>query len=344
MHTPPVSAHIFSPFIYTRLTARKTNFVLILLVSIQFAVLLIARDFFAVVTILFAVAGSSLVEYWAQYRNAEKLTFSFEAVITGLLIGFFMPVKIGFVFTFFVSALSVFISKSLYGGTGSNWINPTVIAACIAYISRPDAFPPVLSHPAFLKEKGSMFAVLESYSLLHIKSDFAITSAFNSIFLHGAGVTLPEGYVTLFLNSTSPIPAFRYNFITLLSSVVLFSLRVADYIFPAIFIFVYATLVWTFAQVPVTGIYFSGDILAALLTSGILFAAFFVLTESSSAPKTKYGKAVCGIIAGIFAFFICGAGASPAGTAFTLLITNIFTPLIEKMEVKIQALKRKLYE
>ncbi|MGF7107781.1 RnfABCDGE type electron transport complex subunit D [Treponema pedis] len=333
-----------SPFIYTRFTSKKANFIIISLLLIQFGVLIAMGDFFAGLNILFAAAGSCAVEYFMQYLNLQKFKFSSEAVITGLLIGFFMPSEIGFIFTFFLSAISIFISKTLFGGTGSNWVNPAALAVCIAYISRPSVFPPVLSQIALLKEKGGMFAVLDSGTLSRVKADFTITSTLNSILLHGVGVTLPEGYISLFLNSSSPIPAFRYNLITLISSIVLFSLRITDYILPFIFIAVYAFLVWIFAQVPVTGIYFSGDILSAILTSGVLFTAFFVLSESSSAPKTKYGKAFSGFLTGVSAFFICGAGSSPSGILFAVLITNIFTPLIEKMEVKIQTLKRKRYE
>lgn len=333
-----------SPFVYTRFTSAKINITIILLLAIQFLILAALGDFAACIHIILAALGSCFVEHLLQYLNTEKITFSLGAIITGLLIGFFMPAEIGFVFVFVISALSIFISKSLFGGTGSNWINPAAFAICMAYISHPAAFPPVISQLALLKEKGNMFAVLQASGFLRVKADFTVTSALNSILLHGVGVTLPEGYISLFTDSTSSIPAFRFNLITILSSIVLFGLRAADYIFPAVFIAVYGILIWIFAQVPVTGMYFSGDILAAYLTGGVLFAAVFILTESSSAPKTKYGKAICGALTGIFAFFICGAGASPAGILFAIVLTNILTPLVEKLETKIQSLKRKRYE
>ena len=333
-----------APFVYTRLPVLGMNIAVLSLLGIQILILAITADFYALLNITAAVMGVLCVENLLRYLASSKLSLSLEMIISGLLIGFFMPTGIGFIFVFILSAFSVFIVKTVFGGTGRNWLNPVAFAVCAAYISRPEAFPPLISDFSLLREKGSIFALMEANGLLKLKTDFAVTSALNSLLLHGVGVTLPEGYISLFLNSTSSIPAFRYNIITLMSSIILFSIRVADYILPAFFLTTYAILVWTFGMVPVSNIYFTGDILSAVLTGGVLFAAFFVMTEPASSPKTKYGKAMSGFFTGLFAFFICAHGASPAGIFFAIILSNVISPLIEKLEVKIQAKKRSRYE
>ena len=333
-----------APFVYTRLPVLGMNIAVLSLLGIQILILAITADFYALLNITAAVMGVLFVENLLRYLASSKFGLSLEMVISGLLIGFFMPTGIGFVFVFILSAFSVFIVKTVFGGTGRNWLNPVAFAVCAAYISRPEAFPPLISDFSLLREKGSIFALMEANGLLKLKTDFAVTSALNSLLLHGVGVTLPEGYISLFLNSTSSIPAFRYNIITLMSSIILFSIRVADYILPAFFLTTYAILVWTFGMVPVSNIYFTGDILSAVLTGGVLFVAFFVMTEPASSPKTKYGKAMSGFFTGLFAFFICAHGASPAGIFFAIILSNVISPLIEKLEVKIQAKKRSRYE
>nr|WP_314781513.1 RnfABCDGE type electron transport complex subunit D [uncultured Treponema sp.] len=333
-----------APFVYTRLPVLGMNIAVLSLLGIQILILAITADFYALLNITAAVMGVLFVENLLRYLASSKFGLSLEMVISGLLIGFFMPTGIGFVFVFILSAFSVFIVKTVFGGTGRNWLNPVAFAVCAAYISRPEAFPPLISDFSLLREKGSIFALMEANGLLKLKTDFAVTSALNSLLLHGVGVTLPEGYISLFLNSTSSIPAFRYNIITLMSSIILFSIRVADYILPAFFLTTYAILVWTFGMVPVSNIYFTGDILSAVLTGGVLFAAFFVMTEPASSPKTKYGKAMSGFFTGLFAFFICAHGASPAGIFFAIILSNVISPLIEKLEIKIQAKKRSRYE
>ena len=333
-----------APFVYTRLPVLGMNIAVLSLLGIQILILAITADFYALLNITAAVMGVLCVENLLRYLASSKLSLSLEMVISGLLIGFFMPTGIGFIFVFILSAFSVFIVKTVFGGTGRNWLNPVAFAVCAAYISRPEAFPQLISNFSLLREKGSIFALMEANGLLKLKTDFTITSALNSLLLHGVGVTLPEGYISLFLNSTSSIPAFRYNIITLMSSIILFSIRVADYILPAFFLTTYAILVWTFGMVPVSNIYFTGDILSAVLTGGVLFAAFFVMTEPASSPKTKYGKAMSGFFTGLFAFFICAHGASPAGIFFAIILSNVISPLIEKLEIKIQAKKRSRYE
>ena len=333
-----------APFVYTRLPVLGMNIAVLSLLGIQILILAITADFYAILNITAAVMGVLCVENLLRYLASSKLSLSLEMIISGLLIGFFMPTGIGFVFVFILSAFSVFIVKTVFGGTGRNWLNPVAFAVCAAYISRPEAFPPLISDFSLLREKGSIFALMEANGLLKLKTDFTVTSALNSLLLHGVGVTLPEGYISLFLNSTSSIPAFRYNIVILMSSIILFSIRVADYILPIFFLATYAILVWTFGMVPVSNIYFTGDILSAVLTGGVLFAAFFVMTEPASSPKTKYGKAMSGFFTGVFAFFICAHGASPAGIFFAIILGNIISPLIEKLEIKIQAKKRSRYE
>ena len=333
-----------APFVYTRLPVLGMNIAVLSLLGIQILILAITADFYALLNITAAVMGVLFVENLLRYLASSKFGLSLEMVISGLLIGFFMPTGIGFVFVFILSAFSVFIVKTVFGGTGRNWLNPVAFAVCAAYISRPEAFPPLISDFSLLREKGSIFALMEANGLLKLKTDFAVTSALNSLLLHGVGVTLPEGYISLFLNSTSSIPAFRYNIVTLMSSIILFSIRAVDYILPAFFLATYAVLVWIFGMVPVSNIYFTGDILSAVLTGGVLFAAFFVMTEPASSPKTKYGKAMSGFFTGLFAFFICAHGASPAGIFFAIILSNVISPLIEKLEIKIQAKKRSRYE
>lgn len=333
-----------APFVYTRLPVFGMNIVVISLLSIQILILAITADFYALLNIIIAVMGVVFVENLLRYLASSKLSLSLEMILSGLLIGFFMPTGIGFIFVFILSAFSVFIVKAVFGGTGHNWVNMVAFAVCTAYISRPEAFSPLISDFSILSEKGNFFAVMEANGLIKLKTDFTVTSALNSLLLHGVGVTLPEGYISLFLNSTSSIPAFRYNIVTLMSSIILFSIRAADYILPAFFLTTYALLVWILGMVPVSNVYFLGDILSAVLTGGVLFTAFFVMTEPASSPKTKYGKAMIGFFTGVFAFFICAHGASPAGIFFAVILGNVISPLIEKLEVKIQAKKRRIYE
>ncbi len=331
------------PFVYTRPTVFTVNLFIISLLCVQVLVLLLVRDFYAIANILASVSACFAVDLIVQKNFSNKLKFNIDVLTTALLIGFFIPSQIGFVFVFFLSGLAFFLSKIVFGGTGSNWVNPVAVAICMAYVSRPETFSPII-YIEDIRNAGGIFPLLKNSGLLKLSNDFSITSALNTLFLHSVGVTLPEGYISLFLNYGSPIPAFRYNLLTLLSSIILFSFKAIDYLIPSVFVVCYGFLIWAFGSLAINASFFTGDILFALLTSGVLFAAIFVMTESSSAPKTKLGKISCGLLNAVFAFFICKQGASPAGIAFVILLTNSITPLIEKIENKIQLRRRYLYE
>ena len=139
-------------------------------------------------------------------------------------------------------------------------------------------------------------------------------------------------YVSLFWDSHSTIPAFRFNLLTIVSSIVLLSTEVLSPIIPAVFMAVYASLVKIFAPVFYDGFLFSGDIILALLSSGTLFCAFFLLPWHGTTPYTNRGKWCYAFIAGILAFFILGAGLSPSGFAFAILIVNVLSLFIQNVE------------
>ena len=257
--------------------------------------------------------------------------FDIHALLTGLLIGFFLPVNSGFVFSFLIAFMSYFFSWGIFGGKGFSWINPVMLAACIAAICKPECFVQPISFDRIAAD-GSVFAALEPSGLLQTPTDQYITSMFNSTFLHGAGVTLPEGYIGLFLHYPSAIPAFRYNLLTLCSSIVLLSSKTINKTLPFTFLFIYGLLVYLFPSVGQTGVYGKGDILSALLTSGALFAAFFVMNDGGSIPRSRAGRCMTGILTGVFAFFITGSGAIPEGIPFAVLFVDCLNPLIEWME------------
>jgi electron transport complex protein RnfD len=139
----------------------------------------------------------------------------------------------------------------------------------------------------------------------------------------------------MFWDTQSVIPAFRFNLLTLFSSMFLISVGIINWIVPTAFLAVYGILVRLFSQTLFTGIVGQGDLLLALLTSGTLFTAFFIVDFYGTTPITNLGKLLYGIVVGIIAFFITGCGTSPIGSMFTVLFANVVSPIIQLLEDKI---------
>lgn len=330
-----------SPFIVTRPTVTSMSLVTILSLTPHLCAMFLQHDFAALLSIALATTGSIMAEISVAWNKRKEILLDGTAILTGMLIGFLLPSTLGPLFVFFISFSGCLLSRAIFGGTGSYWMNPVAVAVCLAFLSQGELFPPFLITPETVAAAGDAFGALKIDQFSRISSDSAITEFLNTTILDKAGISLPEGYITLFWQSPSPIPAFRYNILTLLASIVLLSLRIIDWIVPAVFLCTYGLLVYLFT--PSAGGYGSGDILFALLTGGVLFVAFYILSEFSTAPRTRIGKLVSGFAAGIICFMLCGPGGSPAGAAFTVISVNPLSTVIEYVEKRLVAAARRVY-
>jgi Na+-translocating ferredoxin:NAD+ oxidoreductase subunit D len=66
-----------------------------------------------------------------------------------------------------------------------------------------------------------------------------------------------------------------------------------------------------------------------LLSGGLLFGATYMATDPVTSPLTRPGKLAYGAILAVSTFFIRLFGALPEGVAFSILIANTITPLID---------------
>lgn len=324
-----------SPFILTRPTVSRMSVIAILALLPQIALLALEGDANALLNLLATLAGFALAELAESYADRKNAFDDGTAILSGILCGLLLPTSLG-PFAAFLSALSGFlVARVVFGGLGCNWIHPVAVSVCIAYVSHGASFPQQLVSADGIRMAGDAFAALKLDNFALIPGDQGIADAANSGILSVFGMHLPEGYVTLFWNSPSLIPAFRYNTLTLAASIVLIACNAIDWIVPSVFLFTYAACVRFLSFVPLGLAPAGGNVLFSLLTSGTLFIAFFVLPDYSTTPRSRTGKAVSGLIAGIVAFLLCGPGGSPAGGIFTVIAAETVNPLIEYVENRI---------
>ncbi|MGP1444582.1 RnfABCDGE type electron transport complex subunit D [Treponema sp.] len=319
-----------APYIYSGISTQSRVRLVIALLALYIAVMGMAHDFSGIMLIICtgtaAVSASLLIGY-----QQGTVSFDIHALLAGLLMGFFIPADGGLVFSFFIAFMSYFLSWGIFGGKGSSWVNPVMLTVCIAAICKPACFV----HPVDAEQiisGGSVYAALESAGVSRIPADQYLTSLFNSTVLHNIGVTLPEGYLSLLFVYPSSIPAFRYNLLTLFCSIILLSSKALHKTLPFAFLAVYGMLIYFFPSAHKAAPLGRGDILSALLTSGALFSAFFVMNDSGSIPRSWGGRLISGILTGIFAFFMSGTARNPAGIPFAVLFTDCINPLIEQGE------------
>ena len=272
-----------APYIYAGMNSRQTAVLTLILLLLHLAVMGFMRDIAGIITICCTGAAAALASFLIGY-NQGKMSFDLHALLAGLMIGFFLPTDSGLMFSFFTAFMSYFLSWGVFGGRGSSWVNPVMLAVCIAAVCQPGHFVQPVSIDQ-ITAGGSVFAALETAGVMRLSADQSVTSILNSALLHRIGVTLPEGYVSLFLLYPSAIPAFRYNLLTLLSSIVLLSSQAMHKTLSFSFLVVYGLSVYFFSSALANTPFGRGDILSAMFSSGAFFAAFFVMTEPASSPK-----------------------------------------------------------
>jgi len=328
-----------APFLITRPTVTRMSVITALTLVPQMALLALSGEYRMLAGIGIAVAGGVLAELCTAVPGRKNTFGDGTVLVAGLLTGFLLPSTLSPFIIFGVSFSGILSARVLFGGAGSCWMNPVAAAVCIAYISRGDAFPPFLVNAEGIRTVGDAFGALRLDHFTQLAHDQSLTGSMNTAVLGFFGIKLPEGYLSLFWNSPSVIPAFRYNVITLASSIVLIAMNIIDWIIPLFFFLTYGLCVRLFSLLPFTNGYAGGDVLFALLTGGTLFIGFYVLADYTTTPRSRGGKAVSGILAGLTAFLLCGPGGSPAGGVFTVILVNALNPLVEFLENRVTAMR-----
>ncbi|MEE1165790.1 MAG: RnfABCDGE type electron transport complex subunit D [Treponema sp.] len=332
------------PFVYKNSFVGSEAKKIIVLLLIQVFFLLYSSSYDSVFVILSAVCASVAANLVSVHFFEDKFHNHYSwylSIVQGLIVGFLLPSGYPVISVFSITLCTMLTIKHFFGGFSYAWVNPSVFAVVILWIVGARAFPEIAISNDLLLMRNPSLQLLETGYFKIYSFDQAVTESFNNSVFNLFGVTIPEGYISLFWDSGSAIPAFRFSFLTLVSSIILFSDDYIKLIIPSLFLVVYGTLVRFLTPVFFGGIFASGDILLALLSGGTLFTAVFVLNWYGTAPVSIAGKAFYGIIAGVFAFFISGCGTSACGMVFTVLLSNIVSILIQQWENHRNRLKLK---
>ena len=62
-----------------------------------------------------------------------------------------------------------------------------------------------------------------------------------------------------------------------------------------------------------------------------MLGGVFMLTDYVTSPTTKLGNVIYGILAGLITVFIRVKGGYPEGVCYSILLSNILAPQIDKM-------------
>lgn len=226
-----------------------------------------------------------------------------SAAITGLLLAFCLPPSLPLWMAALGSIFSIVIAKQLFGGLGQNIFNPALIGRAFLLASFPVAM-----------------------TTWTTPIDGMTTASPLGILKEATGQQLPTLGQMFFGNISGSIGETSALAILLGGGYLLYR-RQIDWRIPAGFLgSVFAGMaVW--GGITGQGIWYPFFHLCA---GGLLLGAFFMATDWITTPVTKTGRLLFGIGCGLIVVMIRVKGGYPEGVAYSILLMNVMTPLLDR--------------
>ncbi|MDR0502768.1 MAG: RnfABCDGE type electron transport complex subunit D [Treponema sp.] len=264
----------------------------------------------ALYTTAIAVIAALMAEYLFQRVMNKKVTINdYSAAITGVLLGFNLPPDVPFWVTIAGSFFAIIVVKQLFGGLGSNFINPALAARAFLLAS----FPVHMTTWTFAPAGKVADAVSGATYLAMVKQNPSFTPELSD-------------YIALLFGKVGGCVGETSAAALIIGGAYLLARRVINWRIPVFYIGSFIVFGFIFGR---TG-FFSGHILFEVLNGGLLMGAFFMATDYATSPITSNGKIVMGIGCGLLTVFIRYFGDYPEGVSYAIIIMNLFVPLIDK--------------
>jgi electron transport complex protein RnfD len=292
---------------------------------------------------LAAAAGTVGTELLFNIRAKQFSIKDNSALASALILTLFLPNSLNPLFAFLGGVFAMAVLKHSFGGLGSNWVNPAAGAWLFIRFAWPAAFDRSiegghLSRLAASVEEGlrdsfgSPLAFLTINGWSSTSLDSTIGSFFNQTVFAFTETSLPQGYLSLFSPGGPGIIADRGLFFLLLGTILIAATQCFRFWLPAAFILAYSLLVRIFGALPFGGPLWEGDVIFALLSGGTLAAAFILITDPATGPKSMPGYGVFTVLCAGFAFLFRYPGMDPYGAVTAVLLGNALVPLIRRLE------------
>ena len=276
---------------------------------------------------LLSVMSAVGTEYLFKKVTKRTITISDgSAVITGILLAFNISPNSPWWLPVVGSAFAIFVVKEVFGGLGYNIFNPALAGRAFLMASWPSLMAGNWKTPVSGTLSGLPAGVFDSISqatpltLLKVNAGTSIAQSLNSTYTLKA---LFFGNVGGCIGETSAI-------LLLVGALYLFIKKYADWKISLGYIgsvFVFSGLLHYLGQTPTVPLFH-------ILSGGVMLGGLFMATDMVTSPVTVKGRWIFGIGGGIICVLIRVWGGYPEGVSYSILIMNMFVPLLDKISEK----------
>ncbi len=280
--------------------------------------------------IIVAVSVISCVGFeWLYTKMLKRPTTigDCSAVVTGLLLGFNLPVTVPIYLPVIGAAFAIIVVKMLYGGLGKNIANPAVSARIFLFISFSKSMSnwvapttAVGTNASSLPLFSNVDVVSTATPLAYLKDGDKITSIFTDFSLG-----------KLFAGATGGCIGETCSILLLLGGIFLLCRKVITWHIPVSFLGTVAVLTYAFPKY--TTIPRFDFMMYHLLSGGLMLGAFFMATDYATSPTTHKGRLIYGCGCGVLTVIIRYFGGYPEGVSFAILIMNFFAWYIDQRTI-----------
>ncbi len=247
----------------------------------------------------------------------KKFIFNYSYV-SGLLVALLLPVGTPMWVVMITSFGATFVFKNVFGGFGGNIFNPAIIGRIFAQL----CFSAELK--TFLGEKPLDFTINTGASIT--STLFSGTDVFN---INNSITQIST--LDMFLGKYFGTLGETFAFLLIIIGIYLIVRRIIDWRVPTFFIGTIFVTYLLMAACQGMGVDSFEFAFRAIMAGGVLFGGVLCLTDPVTSPVNRTGKIIFATGAAFITMMIRFFAAAPEGVAYSILIMNMVTPLIDRL-------------
>ncbi len=269
----------------------------------------------AIIIILLCVGSSILAEALFNICCKKRQTISdLSAAVSGLLLALTLPVTVPLWIPIVGAFFAMIVVKGVFGGLGSNFMNPALAARAFLFVAWP------VHMTTWLKP----FEYDGVPVLLNVNVDQIVTSATPLQSLRNFEYSFTNlgdlfwGNIAGSIGETSAI-------LLLIGGIYLLVRKVITWHIPVFYIGTVGILAYLFPTSGTPAQYMTAQILGG----GLLLGAIYMATDYASSPTTKKGRIIYAIGCGLLTFMFRRFSNYPEGVSFAILLMNTLAWVID---------------
>ncbi|MFO7928077.1 MAG: RnfABCDGE type electron transport complex subunit D [Candidatus Humimicrobiaceae bacterium] len=289
-----------SPHLWRGFSTSKIMYIVVAALLLPAGAGIYFFGYWAIFVIIASTATAVLTEFTIKKLRRKRFVNDGSAIITGLLLALVLPPRMPIWMVVIGSFFAIAVVKEAFGGLGHNIFNPALGGRAFLSVCFPQEMTSWI-----LPTKFKIDAVTTATPL---NENFAYQG------------TRPELYEDLFWGNVGGSLGETSALLILIGGIILLAFKIIDWRIPVFYI----------GTVALGSQLLGKDVLLQVLAGGLMIGAFFMATDYATSPVTGTGKIIFGVSLGVLTLLIRNFGALPEGVAFSILIMNAFTPLIDK--------------